>query len=321
LNNTFLSVIIPNYNGLVHLETCFNSIRKQTFSNYKVVLVDNGSGDGSTDFTKNNYPEIEIIELNHNTGFAKAVNAGVKYAINKLNTDYILLLNNDIELETAFFEKALNTLQNVPDADIVAVKMMNFFTRDIIDDTGNFITKKGGTPYPRGNGQKDNGQYNKPEYIFGACAGAAFYRKNVFEKAGYFDEDFFAYLEDIDLSFRAQLAGLKCYYEPNIICYHKRGGSKISTLNFQVKMNERNVIWLRIKNYPFRLYLYYQPLFFLARTRKFFLLYKNYGIKTLFAALSGYLSGIIKIVFQIPKRFKIQRNKKVTAKYIYNLFR
>jgi GT2 family glycosyltransferase len=286
-----------------------------------VVIVDNGSSDGSVEFAKKNYPEVGIIGFDYNTGFAKAVNEGIKYSIKNLDADYILLLNNDIELNPDFLETGINTFKLKPDIDIIAVKMLNFFSRDIIDDTGNFITKKGGTPYPRGNGQKDTGQFDKGEYIFGACAGAAFYRREVFVNIGLFDESFFAFFEDIDLSFRAQLAGLKCYYEPKIICYHKRGGSKISTLQFQVRMNERNVIWLRLKNYPLRLLIYYQPLFLLARLRKFYLLYRNYGFPTLFAALSGYFSGILKVIFQLPKRMKIQKAKKVSSEYIYSLFR
>jgi GT2 family glycosyltransferase len=321
MSGQLISIVIPNYNGLIHLEICFNSIVNQSYKNYKVIFVDNNSSDNSIQYTENNFPQFEIIRNNHNTGFAKAVNIGIRAAIEKYSSHYILLLNNDIELEPDFLSNAIETFEKVHRADIVAVKMMNYFSRDIIDDTGNFLTKKGGTPYPRGNGQKDRGQFDKPEYIFGACAGAAFYRKEVFEKTGYFDESFFAYLEDIDFSFRSQLAGLKCYYNPKIRCYHKRGGSKISTHRFQVKMNERNVIWLRIKNYPIWLYLYYQPLFFLARIRKFVLLYKNYGFKTLYAAFSGYFLGIVKILFQIPKRIKIQRKRKVTAKYIHNLFR
>jgi GT2 family glycosyltransferase len=284
-------------------------------------MVDNGSDDDSIQFTRSNYPETEIITLNYNSGFAKAVNEGIKLGLQKYKSNYILLLNNDVELKPDFLSIAVDTFAKVSEADILAVKMLNFYSRDIIDDAGNFITKKGGTPYPRGNTQKDSGQYDTAEFIFGACAGAAFYKKQVFEKAGLFDEDFFAYLEDIDFSFRAQLYGFKCFYQPKAVCYHKRGGSRISTFNFQVKMNERNVIWLRIKNYPLLLYILYQPFFVISRTIKFFLLLKNYGFKTFMAAIKGYFLGLSKILSQIPKRIKIQKNKSVSAKYILSLFR
>ncbi|MCI0450438.1 MAG: glycosyltransferase family 2 protein [Chlorobi bacterium] len=321
MDKGLISIVIPNYNGIEHLQTCFESIYRQDYRNYKIIMLDNGSADDSVNFTKKNYPEVELIIFNYNTGFAKAVNKGIKLALKKYNPSYILLLNNDVELEKNFLSTAIDTFENVLKVDIIAAKMMNFYSRDTIDDTGNFITKKGGTPYPRGNTQKDTGQYDKPEFIFGACAGAAFYKKGVFEKAGFFDEDFFAYLEDIDFSFRAQLYGFKCYYQPKAICYHKRGGSSISTYRFQVKMNERNVVWLRIKNYPILLYILYQPLFVISRTIKFALLLKNHGFKILGAALWGYILGLLKIFQQIPKRMKIQKNRIVSSNYILSLFR
>jgi len=321
LNEVLISIIIPNYNGMEHLGTCFESIHKQNYQSFKIIMVDNGSEDDSLNFTKNNFPEIDLESFNYNTGFAKAVNEGIKLALEKYKSPYILLLNNDTELKADFLSIAIDTFEKVPEADILAVKMMNFYSRDTLDDTGNFITKKGGTPYPRGNTQKDIGQYDTAEFIFGACAGAAFYKKQVFEKTGLFDEDFFAYLEDIDFSFRAQLCGFKCYYQPKDVCYHKRGGSTVSTFKFQVKMNERNVIWLRIKNYPLLLYILYQPFFVISRTIKFFLLFKNYGFKTFAAALWGYFLGLFKIFSQIPKRIKIQKNKSVSSKYIFSLFR
>ncbi len=320
-DNKLVTVIIPNINGLEHLKTCYSSILKQTYSNFKVILIDNNSTDGSVEFTVTEFPMIEIIKFDHNSGFAKAVNAGIEAALKKHNTSYILLLNNDIELTDNFLEEAISTFNSVPDADIVASKMMNFYDRSVIDDTGNFITKKGGTAYPRGNGQKDTGQYDTPEYIFGACAGAAFYRKEVFEKTGLFDEDFFAYLEDIDLSFRAQLAGLKCYYQPKCVCYHKRGGSTISTIKFQMKMNERNGVWLRFKNFPFLMYVYYQPLLALSRIKRLAGIYSSAGLQTALIALWGYILGIAGLPLQIIKRLGIQRTKKVSDKYIRSLFR
>jgi GT2 family glycosyltransferase len=321
LNKALVSIIIPNLNGKEHLKICLPSITIQNTDNFKVIVVDNGSTDGSAEFVKDNYPETEIIRFETNTGFAAAVNAGIVKAMEQFDPKYILLLNNDIELEQGFLSTAINTFEEIPECDIIAVKMLNFFKRNIIDDTGNFITKKGGTSYPRGNGQEDRGQFDTPEFIFGACAGAAFYRKEVFEKTGLFDETFFAYLEDIDLAFRAQLAGLKCYYQPKAICYHKRGGSSISTFRFQAKMNERNIVWVRIKNYPLSLYLVYQPFFMLARIRRLYFILKYNGFSSFSSALAGYIEGIVKAPVQIPKRLRIQKSKKVTNKYIYDLFR
>jgi GT2 family glycosyltransferase len=319
--NNILSIVIPNINGLEHLKICLPSILAQSYTRYKVILVDNGSVDGSADYVKESIPDSEIIRFNNNTGFAKAVNEGIKTATSKYNTPYILLLNNDIELPTDFLQTALDTFNTENNADIIAVKMMNFYNRNIIDDTGNFLTRRGGTAYPRGNGQEDKGQFDKPEYIFGACAGAAFYKKEVFEHAGLFDEKFFAYLEDIDLSFRAQLMGFKCFYQPKAVCYHKRGGSSISTFQFQAQMNERNIIWVRIKNYPFLMYIKYQPRFLLTRLRRLQLILKHHGFSSFLAAVKGYFAGIFYALFMLGKRFHVQKNKKVSSEYIYSLFR
>lgn len=323
-----ISIIIPNLNGLKHLGYCIPSIYsqkkeidKESSLEYKIIIVDNGSHDGSADFIEKNYPEINLIKFSTNTGFAAAVNAGIKFSMEHYPGNIILLLNNDIELKEDFLAEGVKTFSVYSDCSITAVKMMNFGERKKIDDTGNFITKKGGTSYPRGNGQLDTGQFDKPEYIFGACAGAAFYKEEVFKTAGLFDERFFAYLEDIDISFRAQLAGFKCVYRPDAVCYHRRGGSTISTFKFQMRMNERNMVWLRIKNYPLLLYIIYQPLFFAARLRRFYFILKHNGFESLAAAIKGYFEGIIKAVTFIPARCKIQKMKKVSTKYIYSLFR
>ncbi|MBE2226630.1 MAG: glycosyltransferase family 2 protein [Ignavibacteria bacterium] len=324
-----ISIIIPNLNGLQHLEYCIPSIYEQKKGlngeaisiDYDIIVADNGSTDASIDLLENNYPQVKIIKFNNNTGFAPAVNAGIRYSMEHFPGNIILLLNNDIELKEDFLAQAVKTFYQYPDCGIAAVKMMNFKERNKFDDTGNFITKKGGTSYPRGNGVIDTGQFDKSEYIFGACAGAAFYKENVFRTIGMFDEEFFAYLEDIDVSFRAQLAGIKCVYQPKAVCYHKRGGSTISTFKFQMKMNERNILWVRIKNYPLLLYIVYQPLFFASRMRRFYLIWRYNGFECLVSAISGYLEGILKILSFIPKRIRIQKKKAVGTKYIFSLFR
>ena len=324
-----ISIIIPNLNGLKHLEYCIPSIYSQKREidgkgnrlEYDLIVVDNGSIDDSVKFLEKNYPEVTIIKFGKNTGFAPAVNAGIKYSMQHFPGNIILLLNNDIELKDDFLAQAVKTFHQYPDCGIAAVKMMNFTERNKFDDTGNFITKKGGTSYPRGNGVIDTGQFDRSEYIFGACAGAAFYKEDVFSTIGIFDEKFFAYLEDIDVAFRAQLAGIKCVYQPKAVCYHQRGGSTISTFKFQMRLNERNIVWVRFKNYPLFLYIMYQPFFFAARMRRFYLILRHNGFECLVSAIEGYMEGIFQVFSFIPKRVRIQKMKKVSSKYIYNLFR
>ncbi len=316
-----ISIVIPNYNGSEHLKTCYASLKKQTMQDFVVILADNGSKDDSVEFTKEQFTDSVTTEIGYNSGFAKAVNEGIKYSLKHFNSNLILLLNNDIELEASFLEIAQKSLNSDSNASILAVKMLNYFNRDIIDDCGDFIKANGGSPLARGNNEKDIGQYDKPEYIFGACAGAAFYKKEVFEDIGLFDETFFAYYEDIDLSFRAQLAGYKCLYEPNAVCYHKRGGtSSVATHGFQTEMCERNLVLMRIKNYPLSIYMLYQPLFFIARLKRYYSLLRFHSFTVLARAIKGYLRGTFLLTSKLPARSKIQKNRKVTANYIKGLF-
>lgn len=314
-------VIIPNYNGLENLKCVLESLKAQTAKDFGIIIVDNGSTDDSVKFTGENYKDAVVIKNNANLGFSKAVNIGIRYSLEKNKSDFIILLNNDIEIEKDFVEKGLQTFSEITGAGFIATKMLNFYKRDVIDDTGDFIRKNGGIPMARGHGEKDTGQYNKPEYIFGACAGAAFYRSELFRNAGLFDEDYFAYLEDVDLSFRFQLAGYRCYYNPEIICYHKRRETTSRFEGWETFYTEKNLVALRLKNYPFGMYVKYSPLFFLARVKRFF---KYSGSKypngTFGYAIKGYMRGLSEIPKTLGKRKQVQRNKKVKAGYIEKIF-
>lgn len=316
-----ICIVIPNYNGAEHLKTCYESLKSQAYKDFKLVLVDNGSADGSVSFTNHEFPEAHIIELGYNSGFAKAVNAGIKYSMENFSAELILLLNNDIELSPDFLGIIVKTLENKPDASGIAVKMLNYYNRDTIDDCGDFIKQYGGSPLARGHGEKDTGQYDKAEYIFSACAGAAIFRSGMFAGTGLFDESFFAYYEDIDLCFRAQLLGHKFYYEPSAVCFHKRGGtSSVATHGFQTEMCERNLVLMRVKNYPLSVYLLYQPLFFIARVKRYYSFIRFHSFGLFLRALSGYLRGMILLITKVPERMRIQAKRKVTPSYIKSLF-
>lgn len=316
-----ISIVIPNYNGLEHLKTCYASLKRQTMQNFTVILSDNGSTDDSAKFTKEQFPKSAVIKIGYNSGFAKAVNEGIKYSINNTPSEYILLLNNDIEMADSFLDTAIKALEKNKDASFLAVKMLNYYNRNTIDDCGDFIKAGGGSPLARGHGETDSGQYDKAEYIFGACAGAAVYRKELFKAIGFFDERFFAYYEDIDLSFRAQLAGFKCYYEPLAVCYHKRGGtSSVATHGFQTEMCERNLVIMRFKNYPLSVYLAYQPLFFIARIKRYYMFIKDHSFLIFLRALKGYIRGSFKLFTFIPDRIRIQSSSKTTSAYIKGMF-
>jgi len=315
-----VDIIIPTYNGLQNLIGVLDSIKKQTVKDYRIIIVDNNSGDGTFDYLNKEYKDIILIVNNSNLGFSKAVNLGILKSLKDKQSEFILLLNNDIELEPDFIEKGINTFSGVQGVDFIAVKMMNYFKRDVIDDTGDFIQKRGGTPKARGHGELDKGQYDNSGFIFGACAGAAFYKSELFNVVGLFDEDYFAYLEDVDLSFRLQIYGYKCYYNSGIVCYHKRRETTNKFEGWETYYTERNLVSLRIKNYPLSLYLKYSPLFFLARIKRYFKFLFLYPKGTFVSAVKGYFGGLMLVPKIIGKRKVVQSNRKVSIKYLENLF-
>ena len=319
MKGSLVYIVIPNFNGLDHLAVCFESLAKQTCSDFKVLLVDNNSADDSVGFTNKHFPDVEVITLSSNTGFAKAVNTGIKRALGDKSCKYIILLNNDTECDNRFIEEMINAVSK-EGAGSGACKMLNFSQRTVIDDAGDFIKSKG-SPYARGFGENDNGQYDKAEYIFGACAGASIYKSEVFEKAGYFDDDFFAYYEDVDFSFRLQLLGYKCFYNPKALCYHKRGATTASASGFQTYYCEKNLIALRIKNYPAKLYWLSVPFFLAVRIKRYFNFLTKNSPAVFFSAVKGYIKGISEVPVSVRKRRKIMNNVEVSDEYIKKILR
>ena len=187
-----VSVIIPNYNGMAYLEGVLSSLEQQAFQNFETILVDNGSSDGSVAFVMGNFPWVHIVELPDNFGFSRAVNEGI-YAS---RTPYVLLLNNDTEVDKNFVGEMLAAIKRHKKAFSCSARMICYHDRNKLDDAGNYYCALGWS-FARGKG-KNIDLYQKEEKIFSACGGAAIYRKKIMEKIGYFDEEHFAYLEDVE---------------------------------------------------------------------------------------------------------------------------
>jgi len=239
-----VSIIVVNWNGKRFLAECFDSLRKQVYQPTAIILVDNGSKDGSVSFVKKNYPEVTVITLSHNHGFCSANNLAIK----TVNTEYVALLNNDAVAHPMWLSELINRLQRHPEAGSAASKMLFYDKPDIIDRAGDGYTTFA-TGLLRGR-NRPAAQFNTPEYIFGACAGAALYRTQMLTDVSLFDEDFFLVYEDVDLSFRAQLKGYKCIYVPDAIVYHKGSSSIGHDSSMSVYYSQRNMEWVYIKNIP-----------------------------------------------------------------------
>lgn len=228
------------------IENCMKALEKETSTKYHICIVDNGSTDGSRQWVEENCPYAQIIALEENTGFCGAVNAGIKASL----TPYVILLNNDTEVEYGFvkaLEKALETEKN---SFSVSAKMVDMYNKNILDGAGDLYCALGWA-FALGKGKSVKDKYTKPQEVFSACGGAVIYKKDILEEIGIFDENHFAYLEDCDLGYRAQIYGYRNYYTPHAVVYHAGSGVSGSKHNeFKVKLASKNSVYLIYKNMP-----------------------------------------------------------------------
>ncbi len=306
------SVVIPNWNGLRFLADCLNALRNQTLEDIEVILVDNASTDGSQDFVRTEYPEVRLIELEENRGFAGACNAGMEAA----NGAYVALLNNDTEVESDWAEQVAGAFTGHPDAGIIASKMLLFDQRDRFHTAGDFFTSDGRAGN-RGAWERDKGQYDCGEYVFSACGGSAVYRQSMLAEIDLLDDDFFFLLEDVDLAWRAQLAGYKVWYEPRAIVYHHlsaTGGGVTASYH-----DGRNGIWLIAKNMPASLLRKYARPILARQLALLWQSLKSWRGQEARARIRGLIAGALGIRGALAKRRRIQAAKRVTDDYIESI--
>ena len=244
-----VSVVTPNYNGKDFLYAYFESLIKNSNEIGEVIIVDNGSNDGSQEFIRNYREKVDfpivLIENSQNLGFAEAVNQG----ISKARYDYIFSLNNDTVVEKSAILELLNLLNTDGRIFSVSSKMVQFNNPELIDDAGDDYTLLAYTK-KRGNNQNLN-KFIEVSEIFSSCAGAALYRKDLLEELGGFDSEFFAYMEDVDLGYRARINGYKNLFCPNAIVYHIGSATTGSQYNeFKVRLAARNNVLVVYKNLP-----------------------------------------------------------------------
>ena len=250
-----IDIVIPNFNGKIFLPACLDSLQRQSYSDFHVIVVDNGSSDGSVELLRQNYPDVEVLVWADNTGFSAAVNGGIKAGTAPL----VFLLNNDTELDEHCLERLVAAAESKTEFGFFASKMLDYHDRSVLDGAGDSFLR-GGVGYRIGTMEKDNEYYSTARQVFGACAGAALYRREFFEEIGLFDEDFFAYLEDVDINLRANSRGIRCWYVPDARVYHIGSATTGSKINpFTVSLSTRNNLCLLVKNYPVLLLLRYLP--------------------------------------------------------------
>jgi hypothetical protein len=241
-----VTVAVLSFNGRHLLEVVLPSLTRQLFRDFETVVVDNGSRDDTQVWLRENWPSVRVVAITDNVGVSAALNVCLGVGRGEL----LGLFNNDLELAPECLGELVRTLDEHPEAGWAGAKLIDFHERDVIDGAGD-VYAWGGTAGRRGHGEVDRGQYDTPRPIFGACGGAALYRRSCLDDVGPFDADFFAFYEDVDWNLRAQLAGFSCRYVPTAVAYHM-GSATIGRglTDFTRYHMLRNALWILAKDLP-----------------------------------------------------------------------
>ena len=282
-------VIIPHYNKIKLIKECLSFLFKQTTNDFDILVIDNGSTDNSNKYlfelSKKN-DNIHTILLNDNMGFAYAVNKGFEYAI-KNNYTYSILLNNDAFVEKDFVKALIDKMNIEKNLFAAQSLMINYHNQEVIDSFGDGYNLFG---FSSQNHIDERVEFiERDEDCFSACGGASIYRNDILKKIGMLDDKFFAYLEDIDLSYRARINGYKVSTCKNARCYHLGSATSGSRYNsFKVRISARNNIYLIYKNMPILMFLInLTPLFFGIIVKQLFFIFKGFGKDYFIGVLEG----------------------------------
>ncbi len=261
-----VAVVIVNYNGEAYLAECLAALERQTFKQFSVLLLDNGSTDGSVELIERGFPQIKVIRSPVNLGFAAGNNRVIEHILERKSAEYVFTLNNDVVLDKNCLESLVDTM-NSSSGDVWSCQpKMYFFDegsgKKIFNNAG-IVIWRDGSAFNRGINHADIGQYDGETDIFGTCAGASLYRRSALERTGLFDEDFFAYMEDVDIAWRGRLAGYRSLLCPEAMCRHRHGASGGNPAR-KISLVERNRMCVLAKNYPTR-DIAVSPLFTLYR--------------------------------------------------------
>ncbi|MHB0856755.1 MAG: glycosyltransferase family 2 protein [Anaerolineae bacterium] len=306
------SVIIPNWNGMGLLRPCLNSLRRQTIRDFEVIVVDNASTDGSQAALAEEYPEVRVLAQTRNLGFAAGCNAGIAAALG----DVLVMLNNDTEVDPAWLAALVDALDRYPEAGSAASRIMLFDNRRVLHSAGD-LYQSNGLPNSRGVWQPYGPPYDVEEPVFGGCGGAVAYRRAMLEDVGLFEEAFFMYCEDVDLNWRAQLAGWPCIYVPQAVVYHHlsaTGGGKLASF-----FVGRNTIWVIARNVPSGVCKRHRRAMIAAQKTILWDALRSWRGEAARARLRGVLAGVLTWRRWRAQRQALQAGSRVSEDYIESL--
>lgn len=303
-----VTVVIPNYNGSKYIRGCMDSLRSQKGEPFDVLVIDNASADGSLEILQQEYQEARVIPLSENTGFDYAVNLGIRES----KTPYVILLNNDTVVKPGFVQALVEAIEESEDIFSVSPMMLSMQDETIIDDAGDGYCALGWA-YARGKGRPAE-KYEKKVEIFAACAGASIYRKKIVEEIGFFDEMHFAYLEDIDIGYRARIYGYRNIYEPKAKVIHAGSATSGSRYNeFKTRLSSANNAYMIGKNMPLLQLLVNFPFLLLGfLVKAFFFARKKMGM----LYIKSYFSGIARCFSKEGRKHKVKFRMKYFVNYL-----
>ncbi len=307
-----LAIIVVNWNGAHLLRTCLGSLRAQTFTDFETILVDNGSTDESLSLVAREFPEVRVIALPENLGLGGGTNVGIRQS----DAPIIVTFNNDTDADPRWLAELHAALIAHPEAGSAASKLLLFDRRDTIHSAGDFYGLDG-MPGSRGVWQRDDGRYSRPELVFGACAGAAAYRRSMLDEVGLFEDDFFMYCEDVDLAFRCQLAGYRCIFVPTAVVYHMlsaTGGGPLASYYCG-----RNFLRVIARNMPRQLLGRVWPRIVLAQLRMTAESVRHIREPAARAKLRGQWDGLCELPRTLRARPAIQQRRRVPVRYLHAL--
>lgn len=250
MKGSTVAVVIVCWNGKPFLDGLLGSLRDQSYRNFSIHLVDNGSTDGSLEFVRREFPEVVTYPLPRNLGFSRGNNVALESILSLAEAKFIATLNQDMRVDPSWLDALIAAAKDDSQVGMVASKIRFMDRPRVLNSTG-FNILRDGSAIDRGRGEPDIGQYDSQPDVFGASAGAALYRRKLFETVGLFDEAYFAYYEDVDLAWRARTSGWSCRFAPEALAYHKYSASTSPRSAFKVFHGERNRIWNVLKNFPF----------------------------------------------------------------------
>ena len=305
-----VSVVIPNWNGKRFLAGCLDSLAAQSYRQLEIVVVDNGSVDGSIEFLTEQYPHVKLATFPVNTGFSVAVNRGIRESAG----EYIALMNNDTVADREWISEMMRVMGEHPEIASCGCKMLAYDDHSLLDGAGDGY-RRGGLPGRIGHREIDHGQFDTPRYILGACGGAALYRRALFDDIGLFDEDYFAYLEDVDLGLRAQSAGYKCLYVPSSVIYHLGCGTTGSGYHpLVVTLSAQNNWNTIVKNISGPLLVRFLPHMFFWQAYYLAVVIVRGG--QLVPWLKGTMRALKLLPKMLQKRAEINKKRRVSFEYL-----